>query len=482
MTIHTATSVVDYVSDGATLAYPVPYPFHEPEHLRVAAAFDPANLDLPASVLSLALGDYAVEGATVTLEVERPAGWTIRIRRVVPMVQGTDLREQGRFSPELLERGLDYLTMQVQQLNDGTIHATTEIVDVVTTAQNVNTAGVGVYKDKVGDVLRFRGIKAGSGKLTATLGADNAIAVDLGVVGPADVGAAPAAHVASRDGHPVATTTLDGFMDSADKAKLDGIEAGSNAYIHPTTHAPAIIAQDASNRFVTDAEKATWNAKVAPSHLGAVNPHGITPGLIGAATASALADLASAVDAHTSDTDNPHTVTAAQVGAPTLADLAAHVGNANNPHSVTAAQAGAAPVAHVGATGAAHGAATSGAAGFMQPAHVDALTGHETRIAALEQKPLRGVYVWNGVTWTSSAPFGLKTTAVRLGPGNVRVDFLSGLTGTDYAVAVSCSRSAAGLAATINVTSRTANDVTFQIENAESAAVDEVDFDVTMHP
>lgn len=32
-------------------------------------------------------------------------------------------------------------------------------------------------------------------------------------------------------------------------------------YTHPTTHAPSIIAQDASNRFVSDTEKATWNAK-----------------------------------------------------------------------------------------------------------------------------------------------------------------------------------------------------------------------------
>jgi hypothetical protein len=30
-------------------------------------------------------------------------------------------------------------------------------------------------------------------------------------------------------------------------------------YTHPTNHAPSVITQDASNRFVTDAEKATWN-------------------------------------------------------------------------------------------------------------------------------------------------------------------------------------------------------------------------------
>ncbi|MCV9931755.1 tail fiber domain-containing protein [Flavobacterium sp. LS1R47] len=32
-------------------------------------------------------------------------------------------------------------------------------------------------------------------------------------------------------------------------------------YNHPTNHAPSIITQDTNNRFVTDAEKATWNAK-----------------------------------------------------------------------------------------------------------------------------------------------------------------------------------------------------------------------------
>lgn len=33
------------------------------------------------------------------------------------------------------------------------------------------------------------------------------------------------------------------------------------SYTHPSTHPPAIIAQDANNRFVTDTEKSTWNAK-----------------------------------------------------------------------------------------------------------------------------------------------------------------------------------------------------------------------------
>jgi len=59
----------------------------------------------------------------------------------------------------------------------------------------------------------------------------------------------------------VVTTTANGLMSSTDKSKLDGISAGANNYVHPSTHPPSIIAQDANNRFVTDSEKSTWNAK-----------------------------------------------------------------------------------------------------------------------------------------------------------------------------------------------------------------------------
>ena len=57
-----------------------------------------------------------------------------------------------------------------------------------------------------------------------------------------------------------------------EKTKLAGIEAGAgagaNAYTHPATHEPSIIAQDAGNRFVTDAEKAIWNVKLGASAIG----------------------------------------------------------------------------------------------------------------------------------------------------------------------------------------------------------------------
>ena len=40
---------------------------------------------------------------------------------------------------------------------------------------------------------------------------------------------------------------------------------------HPANHPPSIITQDASNRFVTDAEKAAWNGKIDASQKGVAN-------------------------------------------------------------------------------------------------------------------------------------------------------------------------------------------------------------------
>ena len=48
------------------------------------------------------------------------------------------------------------------------------------------------------------------------------------------------------------------------------------------------------------------------------------------------------IEVHTSNTSNPHNVTAAQTGAAAKTDFDAHVNNTNNPHKVTATQIGAA--------------------------------------------------------------------------------------------------------------------------------------------
>ena len=57
-------------------------------------------------------------------------------------------------------------------------------------------------------------------------------------------------------GHDVATTEKDGFMSKTDKEKLNSL----TNYTHPDTHAATMITEDTTHRFVTDEEKALWNA------------------------------------------------------------------------------------------------------------------------------------------------------------------------------------------------------------------------------
>ncbi|MEM7585781.1 MAG: hypothetical protein AAF560_20495, partial [Acidobacteriota bacterium] len=66
------------------------------------------------------------------------------------------------------------------------------------------------------------------------------------------------------------------------------------------------------------------------------NPHQVTAEQVGAISQAAL-------DAHVTDFNNPHQVTAEQVGAASQSALDGHVADFNNPHQVTAAQVGADP-------------------------------------------------------------------------------------------------------------------------------------------
>ena len=68
---------------------------------------------------------------------------------------------------------------------------------------------------------------------------------------------------AAEKSYSVATQSANGLMSSTDKTKLDGVEANANNYVHPDAHDASIITESATKRFVSDTEKATWNAKAS---------------------------------------------------------------------------------------------------------------------------------------------------------------------------------------------------------------------------
>ncbi|WP_340004413.1 hypothetical protein MHH52_21780 [Paenibacillus sp. FSL K6-0276] len=120
----------------------------------------------------------------------------------------------------------------------------------------------------------------------------------------------------------LATQSAAGLMSGPDKTKLDGIAVGANNYTHPATHPPSIIAQDVSNRFVSDAEKTAWNAKASTA---VATPN--TAGLESAADKAKLDGIAAGANAyvhpnHTGDvTSTGDGVTAIAAGVIVNADI-----------------------------------------------------------------------------------------------------------------------------------------------------------------
>lgn len=52
-----------------------------------------------------------------------------------------------------------------------------------------------------------------------------------------------------------ATQAAQGLLSAADKAKIDGIAASANNYVHPATHPASIIIEEVDKHFLTDAER-----------------------------------------------------------------------------------------------------------------------------------------------------------------------------------------------------------------------------------
>lgn len=92
---------------------------------------------------------------------------------------------------------------------------------------------------------------------------------------------------------------------AAEKTKLAGIATGATNYTHPATHPPSIIAQDASNRFVTDAEKVAWNGK-APNTLVSAAPQ--SDGLMRATDKIKLDGIATEANNYVHPANHPATM------------------------------------------------------------------------------------------------------------------------------------------------------------------------------
>ena len=116
MTIETQASKVLYVGDGAAVTFPVPFPVHQAEHLRLylSEALDrEIVMETGYSVSGAGSGDVSV-----TLSAPLPTGRHLAIARLVPLTQRMDLENGGSFDAETIERQFDITEMQIQQLQE----------------------------------------------------------------------------------------------------------------------------------------------------------------------------------------------------------------------------------------------------------------------------------------------------------------------------------------------------------------------------
>jgi hypothetical protein len=136
-----------------------------------------------------------------------------------------------------------YPTIKLTKTTEGTI-ADSLVVINGTVLKHLPTSKLGTVKSVTGT----DGITVAAGTTTP-------------VIGISSISQLKVDGLVTDLGNKVDKVTGKSLLSDTEISRLLGL---SN-YTHPANHPPNIITQDTSNRFVTDAEKATWNAKVSGS-------------------------------------------------------------------------------------------------------------------------------------------------------------------------------------------------------------------------
>lgn len=116
MTVSTERSHEEYVGNGVTTDFDFRFRIFEGKHLIVVVADDDGNeTTLKNGTDYTIVGAGSYHGGKVVLNKPLAQGWKILLERDLPVVQETDLRNQGKFFAEVHEDAFDYLTMLIQK-------------------------------------------------------------------------------------------------------------------------------------------------------------------------------------------------------------------------------------------------------------------------------------------------------------------------------------------------------------------------------
>ena len=119
MTVSTTASAVTYIANGSVNQWDFKFPITDASHLQFKIKDQTGVLsNIPPSQYQ-AVGIGSPNGGYVVYPLAgNPVspGWRVRIQRVVPLVQTTDIVNQEAFYPEVIEAGADYGRFIDQQI------------------------------------------------------------------------------------------------------------------------------------------------------------------------------------------------------------------------------------------------------------------------------------------------------------------------------------------------------------------------------
>lgn len=132
MTLLTIATMVEYAGNGATVAFPTTFKFSVNSEVVVTEVDDGTLVETVKTMTThyLVTGRNTPTGGTVTMLVAPAAGKTLRIERVTPLTQTTDLRTQAAYNPEVIETALDHLEQQIQELEESTSSFLASVTDI----------------------------------------------------------------------------------------------------------------------------------------------------------------------------------------------------------------------------------------------------------------------------------------------------------------------------------------------------------------
>lgn len=112
MTLSTLTNRADFVGTGTTGPFPFTFPVADASHLVVIQT-DLAGVESNPSYTVTGIGSSS--GGSITLTTPLTTGFGLVVKRVVPLIQPTSIRNLAAFYPEIHENVFDRLTEIDQQ-------------------------------------------------------------------------------------------------------------------------------------------------------------------------------------------------------------------------------------------------------------------------------------------------------------------------------------------------------------------------------